>query len=262
MHPKDVKECISHCGSTFKEKNVVFVDISFNTEVMNVVCEAANKVLVIDHHVTAQKMLADFKRPNLYLLIEMGKASVQLTWEYVCSVSPIPRALEYIGLKDVWKHHDNPEAVFFTLAFECPPKDDWDAWIPYMFHTRSRSAFIENIIERGKVIAAHNTFLLKTMMEKVRYQKWRGYNIAIVNVPYPFISDIGEKMCQKDPESTVAVIWNKTAGEQYVVSLRTNNPQGPDCAKIATEFGGGGHVHSAGLRLDELPENVFKDTAQ
>jgi oligoribonuclease NrnB/cAMP/cGMP phosphodiesterase (DHH superfamily) len=97
------------------------------------------------------------------------------------------------------------------------------------------------------------------MMEKVQYTTWRGYRMAIVNVPFPWISDIGAMMCESEPERTIAVIWNKQVTGPYSVSLRTHNPLGPNVEKIALEFKGGGHVHGAGLRLELPPFEVFNE---
>jgi oligoribonuclease NrnB/cAMP/cGMP phosphodiesterase (DHH superfamily) len=97
------------------------------------------------------------------------------------------------------------------------------------------------------------------MMEKVEVLSWRGYRIVIVNVPFPWISDIGAMMCQTDPERTIAVVWNKPATGPYSVSLRSHNPLGPNIEQIALEFKGGGHVHGAGLRTEIPPYELFND---
>jgi len=41
------------------------------------------------------------------------------------------------------------------------------------------------------------------------------------------------------------------------VSLRTHNPRGPNVEAIALEFKGSGHVHGAGLRLENPPYEIF-----
>jgi len=78
-------------------------------------------------------------------------------------------------------------------------------------------------------------------------------------VPFPWISELGALMCETEPARTVAVIWNKTAGEPCSVSLRSHNTLGPDVAALAKELGaGGGHAHAAAFRTDQWPEVLFQ----
>ena len=235
-------------------KNVVFVDIAFSRDAMIAVAELARKVVVLDHHVTNRTVLQNLSLPNLRTVFEMDVAGCKLAWRFLHGEqAQIPKALEYIGLKDVWKHENVPDAVHFTTAFTRPTT--WEGWTPYI-HT---GEVVNKTIEQGRLIYTYQRSVLKTMMEKVEYQSWRGFRIAIVNMPYPWISDIGALMCETEPERTIAVVWSKSAKGPYSVSLRSHNPKGPNIEKIALEFGGGGHVHGAGLRTEKPPYDIFRD---
>lgn len=254
LHPKDefltpeTRDII--CG-----KVVIFVDIAFTPEVMLEVAAMARKVVVLDHHVTNQTSLSDVKHPNLCQVIEMDRPGVFLAWDFLHGEGTVmPKALHYIGLKDVWKHESVPEALWFTTAFDRPKT--WSEWIPYINDGPTSS-----ICEKGRIIYDYQRSVLSTMMEKMEYTNWRGYRMAIVNVPFPWISDIGAMMCENDPEHTIAVVWNKPVTGPYSVSLRTHNPLGPNVEQIALEFKGGGHVHGAGLRLQQPPWEIFSDKA-
>lgn len=252
LHPKD-ELLTPETRALIQGKNVVFVDIAFAPEVMLQVAELAKKVVVLDHHVTNQTSLTDVTHPNLRLVIEMDNPGVSLAWTFLKGQGEaMPKSLYYIGLKDVWKHETIEKAVWFTTAFERP--SFWNGWIPYI-----RDDITNSVIEKGRVIYDYQRSVLKTMMEKVQYTTWRGYRLAIVNVPFPWISDIGAMMCESEPERTIAVIWNKQVTGPYSVSLRTHNPLGPNVEKIALEFGGGGHVHGAGLRMIQPPYEVFNE---
>lgn len=235
-------------------KNVVFVDIAFSRDAMIGTAELARKVVVLDHHVTNRTVLENLSLPNLRTVFLMDVAGVMLAWRFLHGdVANMPKALYYIALKDVWKHENVPDALHFTTAFTRPTT--WEGWTPYI-HT---DQIVNTTIEQGRLIYTYQRSVLKTMMEKVEYLSWRGYRIAIVNVPYPWISDIGALMCETEPERTIAVVWNKPANGPYSVSLRSNNPKGPNIEKIALEFGGGGHVHGAGLRTEKAPYEIFRD---
>jgi uncharacterized protein len=256
LHPKDTPDLTRVTG-----KNVVLVDICFDTETMRKMSQLAKKILVLDHHVTSKETMTQslseslFDPERILFYFVMGTAGVQLTWEYLCPDEDIPEALYYIGLKDVWKHEENERALLFTTGFQRP--DTWDDWAPYV---KNDMSILKKVMKRGITIHDYKQFVLGQMLEKVEYTTWRGYKMAFVNVPYPWISDIGALMCMKDPEKTIAVVWQKTVTSKYTVSLRSHNPTGPNCTSIALEFGGGGHVHGAGgILLDQPPFEIFKD---
>lgn len=253
LHPKD-ELLTDEVRELIRGKNVIFVDIAFAPEVMLQVATMVRKVVVLDHHVTNQTRLADAKHPNLRLVIEMDTPGVFLAWSFLHGQGvAMPKALYYIGLKDVWKHEQIPVAVWFTTAFVRPKT--WNEWISYIEDGPTLA-----LIEKGRIIYDYQRSVLKTMMEKIEYTTWRGYRMAIVNVPFPWISDIGAMMCETEPERTIAVVWNKPVTGPFSVSLRTHNPDGPNVEQIALEFKGGGHKHGAGLRLDQPPWQVFSDS--
>jgi nanoRNase/pAp phosphatase (c-di-AMP/oligoRNAs hydrolase) len=255
LHPKAELLTPAFCKLII-DKNVVFVDIAFSAEVMTKAAALARKIIVLDHHVTNRTILENLSLPNLRSVFLMDIAGVRLAWRFIngiCDDSNMPKSLYYIALKDVWQHESNIDALHFTTAFSRPKT--WDDWIPFIegeIETR-------RIVEQGRVIYDYQRSVLNTMMEKVEHLTWRGYRIAIVNVPFPWISDIGAMMCQTESERTIAVIWNKPAKGPYSVSLRSHNPDGPNIEQIALEFNGGGHVHGAGLRTERPPYEIFND---
>lgn len=256
LHPKGELLTPVFCDLV-RGKNVVFVDIAFPADVMTKVAELARKVIVLDHHVTNQTVLENLSLPNLRAIFLMDIAGVRLAWRFIngtCDDSKMPKCLYYIALKDVWQHEDNIDALHFTTAFSRP--NTWDDWILLI---EGGEIETRRIVEQGRIIYNYQRSVLNTMLEKVEHLTWRGYRIAIVNVPFPWISDIGAVMCQTEPERTIAVIWNKPAKGPFSVSLRSHNPDGPNIEQIALEFNGGGHVHSAGLRTERPPYEIFND---
>lgn len=255
MHPQDslLTESVQ---TLIQDKCIVLVDIAFSLEEIRSAARWAKKILILDHHITNKTALTGAPiADNVHVMFVMGQAGVQLAWEYCFPNFNIPSCLYYIGLRDVWKHEENYDALMFTTAFTRP--DNWHDWCDLI---NNDDIITEKIVNKGIIIYKYQHSVLKSMMEKVQYSSWRGFRIAMVNVPYPWISDIGKLMCEKDPEKTIAVVWNKQATGPFFVSLRSNDLMGPNIEPIAKEFGGGGHAHSAGLRLDVPPYEVFTDT--
>lgn len=252
LHPKD-ELLTPETRAMIQGKNVVFVDIAFSRDVMTEAATIARKIVILDHHITNQTALENFALPNLRTVFVMDFAGCCLAWRFLHEGEAIPAPIWFIGLKDVWRHENVPQALYFTTAFVRPIS--WEGWIPYL----TDPSLTERTIEQGRVIYEYQRSVLKTMMEKVEYTTWRGYRMAIVNVPFPWISDIGAMMCETEPDRTIAVVWNKPVTGPFSVSLRTHNPDGPDVAQIAQEFKGGGHKHGAGLRLQQPPWEIFVD---
>jgi len=247
MHPKDVLDISLIAG-----KHVVMVDIAFSANVIEEAAKRARGILILDHHVTNQKTLDELCIPNVHAVFVMGRAGVHLAWEYVHHEQPIPRTLDYIGLKDVWQHEKNEKAFYYMTAFVRPETlEKWQALIQDVYQDRIET------INNGRVIHNYQQSVLKTMMGKVEYTSWRGYRMAIANVPFPWIGDLGAMICKELSETTIAVIWNKQVTGPFFISLRSNDTHGPNVEAIAREFGGGGHIHAAGMRSQIAPYELF-----
>lgn len=247
LHPKDNLLTAENIEK-IRDKNVVFVDICFSLETMTKVSELIRKGIVLDHHITNQDDIGKFNMKNIYFHFEMDVPGCILAWRFIHGDSvKVPKAIHYIGLKDVWKHEDNQEAVFFNIAFERPKT--WSEWFDYMTSDNKTN----KVIEQGASLLSYQQSVLKTMAEKVEYKDWRGaFRVAVINAPYPWISDLGALLC-KD-EKTIAIIWNKTLTGSFSLSFRSHNKVGPDVASIAKELEGGGHTHAAAARIETWGE--------
>lgn len=247
LHPKS-----NILIDSFTGKNVVFVDIAFSIEIISNIAKIAKKVVILDHHIT-NTPLKDLDLPNLKTVIIMDVPGICLAWIFLNGEKKIPKAFHYIALKDVWKHEKNMEAVYFTTAFNRP--SNWKDYRQYFFNVVA-----DHIIKEGTIIYEYQQSVLKVMMEKAQKTIWRGYRAVIVNVPFPWISDIGALLCETEPEKTIAIVWNKQPNGPYSVSLRSHNELGPNIEPFALEFNGGGHKHGAGCRTDRPPYEIFTDT--
>jgi hypothetical protein len=256
IHPKD-ELLTPEFRDLISEKTIIFVDIAFSSDVLTQVCNAAKKVVVLDHHITNAN-INNLAISNFRPVVIMDCPGVWLAWQFLFGDDrQMPKSLYYIGLKDIFKHGQNEDAVYFTTAFVRPNK--WDDWIPFI-EPATEPGLTQQLIEKGKVIYDYQQSVMKTMMEKAQVTSWRGFRVVILNVPYPWVSDIGAMLCQTEPDRTIAVLWNKQASGPYSVSLRSHKDVGPDIEKFAAELKGGGHIHAAACRMDRPPYEFFTDT--
>lgn len=257
MHPKDDPMEDDALVRSITNKNVILVDICFSLEQMQQLAEKATDVLILDHHVTNMETMEALSCENVYKVFDMDRAGIHLTWQYLYLEEEIPAGLNYIGLRDIWKHKEDRMAVAFLTGLEMYPLKTMEDWIPII---EEAPTFYFDTIQKGAAIVEYKESVISTMKQKVdTLPNWRGsLSLVFCNAPFPWISDLGDSICTDDPEHTVAVIWNKKGQEPCSVSLRSHSKVGPDVSKIAKEFGGGGHVHAAAFRIDDgFPFDFF-----
>jgi hypothetical protein len=68
-------------------------------------CPSNNRVVVLDHHKTAQQDLADLGGEKLLVRFDMGKSGGRLTWEHFYPDEPAPWLVEYTEARDLWTFH-------------------------------------------------------------------------------------------------------------------------------------------------------------
>src|SRR4026208_2245854 len=78
-------------------QRVVIVDFSYARETLETMAAQTQTLLVLDHHITAEKALAGLP----YAYFDMKKSGAVLAWEWAHE-QPIPWLLDYIQDKDLW----------------------------------------------------------------------------------------------------------------------------------------------------------------
>ena len=228
-------------------KSVIMMDIAFPRETILKLSAITTKLQILDHHKTNMDALSDLP----FATFDMSRSGCGLAWQYYFPGEPMPDFLRYIELRDLWLHKDNPDALYFTSAF--PNTETFEAYNQYY----TNPALVAETIAKGRVqheyIQQVTAQLASTAVDCV----WQGVPMKVVNIGYPFASDVGDYLSQRHPECAIA-LWTKQFGQPYNYSLRSNNPKGPNVGKLAQWANGGGHNFSAGFKADLNPEQLFK----
>jgi oligoribonuclease NrnB/cAMP/cGMP phosphodiesterase (DHH superfamily) len=159
MHPKD--ELLTAANrELISGRNIVLVDISFSASVMVEAATLARKIVVLDHHLTNQAELQSLDVPNMRIVFEQDVAGCRLAWRFLNGGHEIhlPRAFYYIGLKDVWQHKTNENALYFTTAFQKPAT--LEDWRDYRFCTPKT----DEVIEEGRHIYRYQQSVLGKLL--------------------------------------------------------------------------------------------------
>jgi len=221
-----------------QDQRVVIVDFSYARETLETMAERASALLVLDHHITAEKALAGLP----YAYFDLKKSGAVLAWEWAHD-HPVPWLLDYIQDKDLW-------------TWALPLSREINAAIashPFEFQTWNH--FTQKELEQdGRAILRYEHELVSKLAGQAVLVEFQGATVPSVQSAI-LTSQIGERLSTDAP---FCLIWHDRDGRRYY-SMRSRE-DGTDVGAIAASFAGGGHTHAAGfsvpLGLDgSLPDN-------
>lgn len=227
------------------EKTVFLVDFAYKRDQMALLCDAAKKVVVLDHHISAQTDLAglDQEYSNLELLFDMDRSGAVITWQYFHQV-PVPRLLRCIQDRDLWLFQE-PDSQDINAAL-MSKSYDFETWQGYLLNEST----LEQLIPEGAAINRFREQMIEHHMKRATLGVIAGYKVPMVNCPREIVSELVGRLADGYPFA--AGYCDK--GNQRGWSLRSNS-KGLDVSKIAALFGGGGHPRAAGFTTEISPEN-------
>ena len=212
---------------TLNNRHVLMVDFSYHRETIEALAKQAASLYILDHHVTAQAALADF--PFAYF--DMTRSGAVLAWEWVHS-EPVPWLLQYVQDKDLWQWKlESSREISAALAS-----------YPFEFAVWDQLQF-ETLRVEGIGILRYENSLLEKIIKEATMISFAGHMVPVVHSPI-LTSQIGERLSGDHP---FCVIWHQKDHRRYF-SLRSKDG-GISVAKIAAQFGGGGHTHAAGFSV-------------
>src|SRR6185295_14391787 len=212
--------------SGLESRRIVMVDFSYARETLESMAAHAAGLLVLDHHITAEKALAGL--PFAYF--DQTKSGAVLAWEWAHQTEA-PWLLRYVQDKDLWQWA-LPMSREINAALNSYPFDFkvWDGF-------------------RQEVLEAEGTAILRYENETVAKIAAHAALLPFLGEVVPAVqsavltSQLGECLSREHPQAPFCVIWHDKDGRRYY-SLRSRS-DGADVGAIATSFGGGGHTHAA-----------------
>jgi oligoribonuclease NrnB/cAMP/cGMP phosphodiesterase (DHH superfamily) len=226
----------------FKDRVVYMVDIALERDDAITANEMASEFHIIDHHLSAQKDLADLD----FCHFEMDHSGAILGWNYCFPDELAPKLLQYIEDRDIytWKLPYAEELLTAVDSYE-KTFQIWD----------NLSSKLEDPIEFSKLLAEGSAILRynKVLMSRVKSSaykaKIKGCEVPIVNTPF-FRSEILNELAQGELFSA----GYHYDGEKFIFSLRSTD-EGMDVSEVALKFpGGGGHRNASGFSIKTLEE--------
>lgn len=241
----DVEFHAGHYGHEAPEvtgRDVIMVDFSYKRDVLVKMAMAANSVIILDHHKSAESDLVDFPG-NVTAIFDMNRSGAMMAWEYF-NKGEAPWLVKHIEDRDLWRFKLAGTKEIQAAVFSYPY--DFEVWDQLILERTT-----ESLYEEGKALMRKH---MKDVNELIRVAAHRtviaGYNVPVMNAPYFYSSEAGNIMSENEPFA--ACYYETEKGRVY--SLRSQE-YGVDVSVIAALFGGGGHKNAAGFRLgfDEIP---------
>jgi oligoribonuclease NrnB/cAMP/cGMP phosphodiesterase (DHH superfamily) len=229
-------------------REVYVVDFSFKRAQMKQLCEVAARVVVLDHHISAQEDLEglEAEHENLEVVFDMSRSGAVITWDYFHQ-QPVPQLLLHVQDQDLWN---------FDLA---GTKDINSALMSYPFDFEVWHEVVESeerfntLLKEGEAINRFRREMIDSYKERAVTGRIAGFEVPVVNCPRAIISELVGELAEGHPFAA----GYQDKGTKRSWSLRSSRHGGEDVARVAAQFGGGGHKNAAGFGTT-IPESLLQ----
>ena len=240
-------------------KNVLICDFSYKYETLKRMINDANKLAILDHHVSAEKDLKNIDKSHK--VFDKSHSGAYITWAYFFGEDNVPLFIRYVEDNDIWAKKLPNTKAFTAFIFNLPKTFD-------IYEKLLDDKYVLNtVIPMGEGMQKQNDSYIADGIKKAAVNFMlidsKLYFVASVNTSI-LKSEIGNSIFNMYPNANFALCHsqNSFTGETYL-SLRSVDTA-TDVEVIASKFGGGGHRNAAGLSVfgsDTLP-GIFIDRYQ
>ena len=244
-------------------KHVIMVDFSYKAPIIREMQKQAKSIIILDHHETAKKELAEFDSFPLPILAElkprgcvvhfdMSYSGAVLAWKYCFPGKIIPRFLLHIQDRDLWQFKMPSTKEINAVAFQREfTFENWSTLKEACITDKSREPLI---VEGGIILKTIDSQIDKLLAMPYRTVKIQEYTVSAVNVPKYLCSEllnrlaVGRLFAASYVDTATHRLWDLRSAKD-----------GINVEEIAAKYGGGGHMHAAGFSTDH---NWFGDDVQ
>lgn len=239
-----------------KGKNVIFLDCSLKKDELVKLRSIANKVMILDHHASAEQELAG----EAGCFFFMGNSGAILAWHYFHGIDVLaPQLLRLIEDRDLWRwdNRELSEPLYYAIIAKFP-KVDYKALVPYLQEDK-----LNELIAFGRELVSKNQLWCQATARAAKFKNLnlpdgKKYRVICQELENnKLISELAEYLYTNN-EVDLVMLWFKVAGDRFKISFRTNN-KAVNLATLASSLGGGGHEQAAGAVLNYSPWQLLTD---
>ena len=222
-------------------RRVYILDFALDEEEMRRIKQEASEVRWYDHHLSNVEMHERLGWGTL----DLTECGASLTWKMEYPDEPMPEVIKYVKDKDLW-------------TWELPNAKEITAGLFATFNDRNFAGLLDADLERMKrkgipILRALNERVNKTIGHGVEVEEpygLRDVKALVINAQMDH-SDIGAVVTKSVDDGgkgmDMAIMFFLRADGRWVHVLRSLSV---DCAKIASNRGGGGHPAAASYVSD------------
>lgn len=220
------------------DKELYILDISYPKEVLLELERLNKRVVIIDHHISAEAAVKSLKE-NIFSL---EHAASHLSWEYFVG-GEVPLFIKMLEVIDLAKDKEDTEADVITYILS--KKYTFENY-EELLHEFSNEGGLKKIKNLGKVQHEYLELIIEAMIDHPDFVEFEGYTVPCINMYLP----INEKsialkhLYNKYPPFAMSYRFDDG---HVKVSLRGNGEV--DLTALAGKYGGGGHRGSSGFVL-------------
>jgi nanoRNase/pAp phosphatase (c-di-AMP/oligoRNAs hydrolase) len=202
--------------------------------------KVAEKVVVLDHHKTAQADLEGLEQENpekFNIIFDMARSGAGLAWQFFHPFSDLPDLLAHIQDRDLWQFKlEGTKEIHAALGMYPREFSVWEGLL----------GKVDSLKKEGAVLLRKQEMEVEAACRHAKDLDILGYNAIAINSTV-HQSEIGNKLCKQHPDHPFAAIYTIHDHEDVRFGLRSIGDF--DVSAIAQKFGGGGHKNAAGFQV-------------
>ncbi len=235
----------------FQAGTVIYiVDFCYPMEVLVSAAKKASKIVVLDHHISAQKDFETYQNKqclpsNLEMKFIQQHSGCVITWQYFQGDnSELPVLLQHIEDHDLWKHQlPKTEEICRALYLR----------LPVNFYAFEKIK-LSTLRREGELLIKQQRLNIARLFKARHKVKLNNQNGLAVNAPGMFSSDLGHQLAEKSGTFGLTYFYHGKH-QRYECGLRSIGDF--DVSELAKKYGGGGHKNAAGFRVDQATFLTF-----
>lgn len=230
-------------------REVYILDFSYTRDVLDDMHRRAGRLLVLDHHKTAQEALS----ARSYALFDMKRSGAGMAWDFFYAATPRPALVNYVEDRDLWLHKLPDSHVFNAYLATLPfTYEAWEqAHITEYQDTCETGNPLSYGISLGRGAIKKTEQYVREMAKNARAVNFDDHpRVWLVNAAQIDVSELLHHLCGVAIDGALpmfAMAWFQRGDGMFQYGLRSVGEF--DVSLVARRFGGGGHKNAAGFQV-------------
>jgi len=222
-------------------KEVYILDFAYPRTQLIEMHAAAESLLVLDHHKTAQADLEGLP----FCVFDMERSGAGIAWDYFAEGRQSrPWLVDLVEDRDLWRYRFGEDTRYLNAYISTLPMtfEEWD---------RLASSGREEAIDKGTAIERYIEAYGEKAVKHAVMRPLGGTMVPVINITPQNASDHIDKLLKAYPTYPFAASFFLRGDGKWQFSLRARGDF--DVSEVAGSYGGGGHKSASGFVVTELP---------